>query len=412
MPDSRQLRVLAVSEGRKHEVAEFIAVTATIMMLIAFAIDAMLPALPEIGTSLGVADRNAHQWVISIFMLGFGGGQLVMGPIADSLGRRHVLIAGLAIYLVACVIAASTDSFEALLGARLIQGMAAAGTRIAIVAMVRDRFVGAAMAQVMSFSQVVFMVAPIIAPLLGQAVLEVADWRWIFLGLAAGASAMLLLGSWRLPESMTAENRQPLNIVSTLRNWREVIGDPNSRYFTLAGACLNVGFTGFLVSVQQIFEQTIGDRNLLPLGFAIISTAVAAASLVNGIVVKRVGMVKILRIAVITYVIVAAFALLHSLLGDISFQSFVALQAMLMVSAAFAGGNLGALAMLNMGRMAGSAASLQGSLSIMAGVFGGSIIGQAYDGSTLPLYIGAMIFGGFSAIIVFFVAPIKERTEN
>jgi DHA1 family bicyclomycin/chloramphenicol resistance-like MFS transporter len=377
--------------------------TSVIMMLIALAIDAMLPALPQIGASLGVEQANARQWVITIFMIGFGTGQLLIGPITDAYGRKHVLLAALGLYCGASLAAAAAGDFDALLAARAVQGIAAAGARVVIVAMVRDRFSGEAMAQIMSFSQVVFMAAPIFAPLLGQAIVTVAGWRWIFAGLAGVGVTLLLLSMFRVEESLERSERQRLSVGQIVANWIYVLKDRNSVYFTLAGALLNVVFMGFLVSVQQIFADTIGDASLLPYGFAIIAGAMAVASLINGTIVKKFGMALICRAAISAYVIVAAFALVVSLRSDSSFSLFVSVQAALLVCSSFTGANLGALAMRNMGRMAGAATALQGSFSIALGALCGSVVGQMFDGTTAPLYTAALICGSGAAAIIFWL---------
>jgi DHA1 family bicyclomycin/chloramphenicol resistance-like MFS transporter len=398
-------RILRRGNGARS-IAEFVLTTSVIMMLIALAIDAMLPALPQIGESLGVEQANARQLVIAIFMIGFGAGQLLVGPITDALGRKRVLLSALGLYCAASLAAAAAQEFDALLAARAVQGIGAAGARVVIVAMVRDRFEGEAMAQIMSFSQVVFMAAPIFAPLLGQAVVNVASWRWIFTGLAGIGAALFLLSVFRVKETLLPSRRQRMSGSQVIAAWTFVLKDRNSVYFTLAGALLNVVFMGFLVSVQQIFADTIGDANLLPYGFAIIAGAMAVGSLINGAIVQKFGMVRICRAAISAYVVVAALALGTTLRSDSSFTLFVSVQAALLVCSSFTGANLGALAMRNMGRMAGAATALQGSFSIAFGTFCGSLVGQMFDGSTAPLYTAALLCGTGAAAIIFW------RTRN
>jgi MFS transporter, DHA1 family, multidrug resistance protein len=403
----------ALMQGKRERgVVEFVLTTSGIMMLIALAIDAMLPALPHIGASLGVTEPNARQWVITVFMVGFGVGQLVIGPVTDAFGRRSILLAALVLYSLASIGAAASTDFGALLAMRTTQGLAAAGARIVVVAMVRDRFVGEAMAQIMSFSQVVFMAAPIFAPLLGQIVIEVADWRWIFIGLAAIGAALLVLSFFRVDDTLPHNKRQPVSASVVLRNWGEVLRDRGSRYYTLAGAMLNVVFMGFLVSVQQIFADIIGNVSLLPYGFAILAGAMAIASLINGSIVKRYGMLRICRVAIGAYVIVASLALVSAFVAPPSFAGFIAVQAALMVASSFTGANLGALAMRNMGQMAGAAAALQGSFSIAFGTFWGGAVGQAFKGSTVPLYAAALLCGLIAAAIIYLIRPEPPAVKS
>ncbi|CAA9527067.1 MAG: MFS family multidrug efflux protein, similarity to bicyclomycin resistance protein Bcr, partial [uncultured Sphingosinicella sp.] len=162
---------------------EFVIMMAGLQALNALAIDAMIPALPAIGESLGVASENQRQLVVSLYVLGFGLTQIIYGPLSDRFGRKRLLMGGLAIYGVFGLLAGLASSFELLLGARFVQGAAAAATRVLVVSIVRDRYQGSAMAQIMSTVMIVFMIVPVLAPFFGQAVLAVASWRHIFIAL-------------------------------------------------------------------------------------------------------------------------------------------------------------------------------------------------------------------------------------
>src|SRR3954470_12744206 len=181
--------------GRK----EFVFLIAALMASNALGIDAMLPALPAIGESLGVVDDNRRQLVITFYMLGFGAAQLAYGPLADRFGRKQLLIGCMISYACFAALSGLAASFATLLIARTLHGVAAAGGRVLVVAVVRDRFEGAAMAQVMSTALIVFMLAPVLAPSLGQAVLAIGSWRYIFIALALYALMLAVWGGIRLP---------------------------------------------------------------------------------------------------------------------------------------------------------------------------------------------------------------------
>ncbi|RUX89590.1 MFS transporter, partial [Mesorhizobium sp. M7A.F.Ca.CA.004.08.1.1] len=193
---------------------EFIALCAALMALNSLAIDIMLPALQQIGATLGVENENHRQYVITAYILGFGGGQLFFGPISDRFGRRAPLVAGLVIYVAAAAAAAIAPSFETLLLCRAVQGIGAAATRVIAVSIVRDTFDGRRMAEVMSLIFMVFMAIPVIAPGIGQFIMLFATWHWIFVTMAVGA---LLVSAWsllRLPETLHPEHRRPLTLNS------------------------------------------------------------------------------------------------------------------------------------------------------------------------------------------------------
>ena len=159
---------------------EFVALVAGLMALNALSVDVMLPGLPAIDAALGVADDNDRQLVLSVYLVGFAAAQLVWGPLADRFGRKPTLLAGLGLYVAASVAAALAPSFAALLAARLAQGLAAASTRVIALALVRDCYSGRGMGRVMSLVMMVFMIVPILAPSIGQLILLVAPWRWMF----------------------------------------------------------------------------------------------------------------------------------------------------------------------------------------------------------------------------------------
>src|SRR5579862_1536857 len=190
--------------------AEFVVLMAATMALGAIGIDGMLPNLPAIGHALGEADENRRQLIITTYMLGAGGAQLIFGPLADRFGRKPVLLTGLGLYVGFSLVAAFSRSFELLLAARVLQGIGAAATRAVPISIVRDRFAGREMARVMSMTSIVFMGAPILAPTIGQVVLMLASWPWFFGLMAVLGGAVAIWVGLRLPETLHPEDRLPI----------------------------------------------------------------------------------------------------------------------------------------------------------------------------------------------------------
>ncbi|HJU77558.1 MAG TPA: MFS transporter, partial [Sphingomicrobium sp.] len=213
---------------------EMTVLLAGLMALNAFAIDAMVPALPDIGSSLGVAQENHRQLVIVAYFLGFASTQLIWGPFADRSGRKPILVAGITLYGLFGLLCAFAGSFALLIAGRAAMGASAAVTRVLVVAMVRDLFEGEAMARVMSLVFMVFMLVPVLAPNIGQAILLVASWRAIFGVLAAYAVAMLLWTWWRLPETLHPEYRRSLNWREMSAAVIETVRESQSRGYTIA----------------------------------------------------------------------------------------------------------------------------------------------------------------------------------
>jgi MFS transporter, DHA1 family, multidrug resistance protein len=380
---------------------EFVLLISSVMMLVAFAIDSMLPALPFIGRSLAVPVENDRQFVITAFMIGFGAAQFFIGTISDKYGRRGLMLWSLFGYALTSLAATLAPTFELLLAARAAQGMAAAGARVLVTSIVRDRFEGRAMAQVMSLASVIFMAAPILAPLMGQAVLAVAPWRWIFAVLAIIGALVWLWVLTRLPETMDPANRHEINVQQLTASARRVLGDRQSVGYTMANTLVTVGLMGFLVSVQQIFADTFKAPELLPMGFGVMASGMAVASLANAAIVKRLGMRLIGHSAIIFFTLVAGIHALVAISGYETLYTFIGLQTLMMLGFSFAVGNFGAMAMENMGDVAGMASSLQGSFSTLVGASLGSLIGLSFDGTTGPLYVGMFVSGGLAVLAIF-----------
>ena len=249
----------------------FVLFVASIMAMNAVSIDSMLPALPDIATALGITEANEVQWVITAYLLGFGGAQIVYGPLADRYGRKPVLLIGIAIYTAASVWATFSTSLETMMAARVIQGVGAAGTRVLAVTIVRDCYSGATMARVMSLVFIVFLAAPVVAPSLGQAIIAFVSWHWIFGLLVLYGLATLIWGYARLPETLHPEDRIPLSAKAVGHALWLTLTTRITIGYTLAVTFVFGARFGFSNSVQPIFDQTFHAANLFPIIFAAIA---------------------------------------------------------------------------------------------------------------------------------------------
>jgi MFS transporter, DHA1 family, multidrug resistance protein len=379
---------------------EFIALIAAVMMIVAFAIDSMLPALSVIGTDLGVTEEVRWALVITAFTIGFGCAQLFVGTLTDRFGRRNMLLGSLVGFALCSILAATAQSFTLLLVARASQGVAAAGAQVIARSVVRDRFEGREMAQVMSFASAIFMAAPIVAPFMGTAVLEVAPWRWIFIVLAIVGAAIFLWVALRLPETLAPAKRRIISVRGVMASARIVASDRQSVAYTVANACLSVTVMGFLTSVTLIFSTALGRPELLPWGFGAMALVMMGASLLNAGIVRRYGMRRIGHSALLGLMFFAALHIVVSrLFGDTLF-SFVILQSLMMACFSLCAGNFGAMSMENMGEVAGTASSLQGFVASVVGSLGGAAIGLNFDGTTAPLYVGVCVAGSIALAVI------------
>lgn len=381
---------------------EFVALVACMMAMTALGIDSMLPALPAIGETFALANPNDQQWVIAVFMFGFAGGQLLWGPLSDRYGRRPILLLTLALGMTFNAIAAFSPSFETLLVARFASGAAVASSRVVTVALVRDCFSGRAMARVMSLAFIVFMAAPVLAPTIGTLVMLVAPWRWIFWLLAAAAALTLAWVAVRLPETLHAEDRLPLSATRLARGTKFALTERISIGYTIAMAFLGAGLFGFINSIPQILDVVFDAADQLAIVFACVAGLMACANLLNSRIVMRFGTRLISHVALLGFI---AFALIHlgfAFSGAETLWSFVVVQALMMGCFGLSTANFGAMAMDNMGHIAGTASSVQGFISTAGGALGGILIGQAFDGTTIPLYLGFLLggLGALAAVLV------------
>lgn len=372
---------------------QFVALIAAMMATNALAIDSMLPALPHIGEALGVKDPNARQWVITAYLLGFGVAQLAYGSLADRYGRKPVLMVGLALYTIFAALCAFSASFEMLLIARFLTGLGAASTRVLSVSIVRDCYAGRQMARVMSLAFIVFLATPIVAPSLGQAIMLFASWRWIFGVLSIFGLVVMAWTAIKLPETQHPEDRIPISVAGVTAAFRIALTDRIAMGYTLAATLVLAGLFGFLNSAQQVFAEVLGAGDTFPLIFAAIAGTMAASSLLNARIVETLGMRKVSHWALIGFIAFAAVHAAIALAGRETLLSFALMQAGMMFCFGLVMSNFGALAMEPLGHVAGAAASIQGFVTTIGGALFGFLIGQMYDGTTVPLTLGFTGFG-------------------
>jgi DHA1 family bicyclomycin/chloramphenicol resistance-like MFS transporter len=381
------------------------AMLAGLMALNAFAIDAMIPALPAIGEELGVDAENDRQLVVVAYMLGFGSTQLIWGPLADRFGRKPVLAAGVGLYTAFALLCGVAGSFALLVAGRVAMGASAAVTRVLVVAMVRDLFQAEAMARVMSLVFMVFMLVPVLAPSVGQLILLFAPWRAIFIVLALYGMAMLAWSMIRLPETLHEEYRRSLN-------WREIgtaawqtIREPQSRGYTLALTVTFGALTAYIATIQQITFDAFNAPDAIGLVFAAVAAPMALASWTNAKVVGRFGLRRVGHLGAAAFALVSAVHAGVALAGYETLTTFIVLQGLTMACFAFTSSNLGTLAMEHMGPIAGTASSVQGVVGTIGGAVIGLFIGRAFDGTATPFLVGTAACAAAAFVLVLLTEP-------
>ncbi|WP_208822215.1 multidrug effflux MFS transporter [Bradyrhizobium neotropicale] len=384
---------------------EFVIAIASIMALNPLAMDMMLPALPSIGAAFNIADANHPQMVLSTFLIGFGVGQFVMGPLSDRFGRRPVLLGGMAVYGIASLLAIAASSFETLLLARALQGLGTSATRVIATSIVRDCYAGRRMASVMSLAMMVFIAVPVVAPSLGQAVLLLTQWRGIFVALMLYGVIALIWSALRMPETLPVEERKSLRLGEVLAAFRQTISNRQTLGYALACGGVWGAMFAFVFSSQQVFTDIYRLGHYFPLAFAAIATGVAIAGFLNSRIVGRLGMRVISHGALAGFLLVAAVMLAAVKLQMLPLPLFMLLSALMMFTFGLMMANFTALAMEPHGHIAGTASSLYGSITTLLGIGVGMAIGQSYDGTLLPFSTGFFL----CALAALGIAAVTEK---
>ncbi|MBY6152816.1 multidrug effflux MFS transporter [Vannielia litorea] len=386
----------APSAGRLSR-TEFTALMAMLFATIAFSTDAMLPAIPTIVDELTPDSPNRAQLIITFFMLGMGLGTLVTGPLSDAFGRKPTILACAGLYIGGSVLAWVAPSLELLLAARVIQGLGAAGPRIVGLAIVRDQYSGREMAKLTSFIFLVFSLFPAFAPLIGEGVITLFGWRSIFLVfvLFIGISSLWLF--FRQPETLPQDARVPFSTETLLANVKTVVSNRTVRFTIAVQIFIFAQLLTIISTTQPVFDEVFEKEASFALWFAFIALCASTSSFLNARFVMTVGMRGMVIRALVAVSIITLSALVitqftaHA--SSAHFVVYVIWVITIFYQMGLTMGNLNALALEPMGKLAGTATSVIGAISTALAVVVGTPIGQFFDGTTTPIILGCFLSG-------------------
>jgi len=374
---------------------EFIALIAMLFATIAFSIDSMLPALPQIAQELTPGNINAAQLIITSFVLGMGFGTFFAGPLSDAFGRKRVIIAGSLLYALGAAAAWAAPTLESLLMARVVQGLGVSAPRIVSIAMVRDLHSGRQMARVVSFAMMVFMLVPAVAPAAGTVIINAFGWRSLFVAFVIFAGVGCLWLGLRQPETLLPENRRPLRAGPLKAAFAEVVSHRIIVVSTLVQAVLFGALFGTLSSTQPVFDITFGRAATFPFWFAVIAVLAGTANFVNARLVVRLGMRFLITTALGAQMILSAVFATFTVFGlwpdALYFPAYVFWTTSIFFMTGLTIGNLNALALEPVGHIAGMAASITAALATVLGVALAVPLGLAFNGTPVPLMIGVSV---------------------
>lgn len=405
-----------IGRGRRLPLPEFVVLMAGLFAMVAFSIDAMLPVLPDIARELSANAPNRAQLVLSAFILGMGVGMLGAGPLADRFGRKPVITGGIALYVLGAILAIAATTIEALLAARLIQGLGVAGPRIAGQALLRDAYSGRRMAQISSFIMMIFVIVPAMAPYIGARIAELAGWRGIFGCFVLVGLIMALWLNLRQPETLPRSERRPVSIRAIAEAVAEIGRDRLVLIYVLVLSLCFGTLIAMLSSIQQLYAVTYGKADSFPFWFMLSGLTSGLATLFNAGLVMRCGMRRLALFAFGCQTLVSAvFAgALLTIGGGLPFPAFFMWTVSVHAMAALTFGNLTALAMEPLGHVAGIASSVVNAVTVLGGSMIAIPLGLAFDGTPLPLLLGTMICSGtaYASLRLAKVIDPNPRTDR
>ena len=377
---------------------EFIILIALMMAIGALSIDTMLPAFPRMTHDFGLQAEQANhiQWVVYAYMIGFSFAQLIYGALGDYFGRRPIVLLGLSIFALASIGAALSPNFYFLLAMRVLQGVGLAAMRVLTAAMVRDRFSGHAMSQVMSMIMMVFIIVPIIAPSLGQLLLFRFQWHSIFWGLLLYA---LILGTWftsRMPETLDPNFRRPISLASMWDSLKQCVHNRSTFGYATAVGLMQGVLMAYIGSSEQIFQRDVyqlGEH--FPLMFGAIAMSMGLAAFTNSRLVARFGMRRMAHSALWLFLTLTSVLTVSAWAfnGHPPIALFAPLLAACLFCFSIMMPNFNTISLEPMRAIAGSASSWTGFYTSLIGAILGSLIGQAFNGTVLPLTLGYWLIG-------------------
>lgn len=391
---------------------EFIALMASLMSIVALSIDALLPALPDIGNALQVTNASDNQKLITMIFLGLGFGQLIFGPLSDSFGRKPMVYFGFSIFVIASVVCITTNRFEVMIIGRIFQGIGLSAPRSIAIAMTRDTYSGDMMAKALSIIVMFFILVPIVAPTFGQLLLDFFDWKAIFnANLLIGL--LIILWFWkRQPETINAQHKIKFSPSIFITGTKEFIKYPAAVAFTLVSGFITGSFMVYLSTSQQIFQEQYALGELFPYIFASTAFSVGFATFTNSQLVMRFGAFNIAYKATIAYTLISIFyVILFHTGNNPSVHVLVLFFLMQFFAIGFLFGNLRSLAMEPLGHIAGIGSAINGFVSTVMAVPIANYIGSFVKTSVLPLFIGFSVFGVLSFLVFIFMKRRQQLTE-
>lgn len=405
-PSATRAKLVPGSQG-------FILILAMCMAVTALGVDTALPAFGDIRESLGLSpDAVEVTRLITYFLLGNSLGLLPAGLLADRYGRKPVMYGGLVLYVIGAAGTMLAPSLGMMLAARFVWGLGSSGPRVSAMAMVRDSYAGEQMAKQMSFIMAIFILVPTIAPLLASGILLIGPWQAVF-GFCAAMAAVLSLAVTQLPETIHVEDRRSLAAGDIWDGWKLVFTTPGTMGYLVALTALQAAFISYLASSEVVVDQVFGLGDWFPLYFSGLALVMGVAMYLNGRVVVRVGLDRMIKLVFAADVVASALMVVVALStgGTPPFALFVTVQGLALFTHQMLLPNLNAAAMRPFASVAGTGSALLGMIPGVLGSVLGSVIDARFDGTVTPLSL-AFLAAALIAIAAWSATGRAPRTSD
>ncbi|WP_121065121.1 multidrug effflux MFS transporter [Chachezhania antarctica] len=391
---------------------ELVALLALMFASIAFSMDAMLPALPQISAELSPDRANLSQLILTVFILGLGLGTFIVGPISDAFGRRSVILCGVGVYVLGAVLSWQAQSLETLLIARFLQGAGAAAPRVVGTAVLRDLYEGRAMAKLISLVMMLFVLFPAVAPLIGTLIMSFAGWRGIFAGFVVFALIQLVWVSIRLPETLPPERRRPLRRRELAAAFREIVGNATVRLSTITQTLVMTSMFTMLLLVQPVFFNVFGMGETFPYWFFMVAIVSGGASILNASLVMRLGMRRLVVTSLSVQIAVASFVAVYAAWNPEmtgAFPIYIIWMCTVFAMIGLTVGNLNAIALEPVGHIAGMAASVVAAIATFCGSLLAVPFGLTFNGWLTPAALGIAVMCTICVLLMRHMERLEGR---
>lgn len=392
---------------------EFVAMMAALMSIVALALDAILPAISNIGETIHSTDSTDNQLLVTMIFLGLGVGQLFFGPISDSFGRKPVVYLGVGIFLVASVICLLAPSLEMMVVGRILQGIGLSAPRTISISIIRDTYHGDYMAKVMSFVTAFFILVPVVAPAIGKLILDTAGWQAIFYVQMAFVFIVAIWFWKRQNETLHPEYKIPFTRHVFVDGLKEFLRYKETIAFTLISGLVTGAFLVYLSSAQHIFEDQYALKEVFPYIFAGLAISIGLSTFLNGTMVMRFGMRKLSLMATIVFCLVAVtYSIMFLNSPNPSIYVLVGFLSVQFFCLGFMWGNFRSIAMEPIGHIAGIGAAINGFISTVLSIPIATFIGEFVKNSVWPLFAGLAICGMCALAIFLLVHPPRKKVAT